>query len=121
MDIDEDEQFYKNYMRLKDDIHILETQRFTEDISEDMKKHIQKIRNFFSNFEEVDTHITDTFYRKCASDCESLLTLLCYQIKEYKTFNPQCYLLLLKNIEAMVEFDNTMSDLSDLLLSSTVN
>lgn len=112
-----DDEKVGNYLRIKEHIHLINTNRLTEDLMEDYKKHIFILRTNFWDFSILDTNIRDHEFRSAAIEAETLMSNLVTDIKIYKTFNVSDYLRLLYCLLKMSDYIVEEDDISQMFES----
>lgn len=109
-----DEEKVSHYLIIKEHIHLINTQRVTEDLMEEYKRNLNFIRENFWDFSVLQPEIQDYEFRSAAVQAETLISTIFSDIKMYKTFKVGDYLQLLYSLLKMLDFITIEDDISEL-------
>jgi hypothetical protein len=110
-----DEEKHANYCRLMSDLHLLKTEKFTEDMNERLKNNFQYIRDLSSNFNMMNLEITDKRFRDSAATVDECALLIYQDIELYNRVDPNMYKTMLENIIIMVNYTEIDNELNNLI------
>ena len=113
-----DNQKVSNYFFLLEAIrHVQNGRRITEDWMEEQKCRILLYREFWPDLSALNPELSDYNFRAYAAESESLLSGLCDEIREFKTFTVQTYHTLNTCLFRMSEMFDEDNEIADLLSS----
>lgn len=109
-----------NFLRIKNHKQILNTGRITEDVVEDFKTFLVKIREYFPNFNQVNEDIQSKQFRTIAGNTEMIFQAIENQYKNERIFNVDLYKQLVENMIFMIEYTNEEDVLLGMMLSTQI-
>lgn len=110
----------QNFLRIKNHKRILNTGKITEDVVEEFKIFLAKIRENFPNFNYVNEDIQSKQFRTLAWNTEMIFQEIENQYRNERIFNISLYKQLIENILFMIEYTNEEDVLLNMMSTFTV-